>query len=101
MMAPRTSAPSHHSEARHFAAIVEAPFELGKPQEHVQRQSVHGRCSIELLGDRHERDGSGIKGLDQLGEVRQRAGEAVDLVARARLRQLDRLPPSILVVPTS
>ena len=56
------------------------PLELGKGEEHVEGQPSHGRGGVELLGDGHKGDRSGIKGLDQLGEVGQRTGEAVDLV---------------------
>src|SRR4029077_11752245 len=56
------------------------PLELGKRQENVEGESSHGGGGVELLGDGYERDRSGVKGLDQLGEVGKRAGEAVDLV---------------------
>jgi hypothetical protein len=55
-------------------------LELGKRQQHVQRQSPHGRGGVELLGDRHEGHTVLVEQLDELGEVRQRACQAVDLV---------------------
>src|SRR5690242_2760251 len=42
--------------------------------------SRHGRRGVELLSDRDERDIVLVEELDQLGEVRQRARQAVDLV---------------------
>ena len=51
-----------------------------KDKQHIEGQPAHRGGGIELLGDGHKRDRSGIKGLDQLGEIGQRAGEAVDLV---------------------
>ena len=56
------------------------PFELGKGQENVEGQASHGRCGIELLGDRDKRHPMGIEQLDQFGEVGERAGQTVDLV---------------------
>ena len=55
-------------------------LELGKGQQHVEGQTAHGGRGIELLGHRHEGDAVGVEQLDQLGEVRERAGQAVDLV---------------------
>ena len=56
------------------------PLELGKGQEHVERQPAHGGRGIELLGDRDKRHAVGIEQFDQLGEVRQRPSQTVDLV---------------------
>jgi hypothetical protein len=47
---------------------------------HRSRQPPHGGGCIELLGDRDEGYAMAIEQLDELGEVRQRAGQAVDLV---------------------
>src|SRR5258707_7350453 len=41
---------------------------------------THGGCGIELLGDRDKRYALGIEQFDQLGEVRQRSSQTVDLV---------------------
>ena len=51
-----------------------------KDKQHIEGQPAHGGRGIELLGDGDERDRSGVKGLDQLGKIGERAGEAVDLV---------------------
>ena len=56
------------------------PLELGKGQQHVERQPAHRCRGVELLGDRDKRDAMGIEQLDQLGEVGQRSREAIDLV---------------------
>ena len=58
----------------------ELPLELGKGQQHIEGQPAHRGGGVELLGDGDERDRSGVEHLDQLGEVGQRAGQAVDLV---------------------
>ena len=55
-------------------------LELGKGQKHVQRQPSHGRRSVESLRDRHEGTFCCFKPFDQLREIRQRAGQTVDLV---------------------
>jgi hypothetical protein len=55
-------------------------LELGKRGQHVQGQPPHRGGGIELLGDRDERDPMGIEQLHQLGEIRQRPGQQVDLV---------------------
>ena len=55
-------------------------FELGEREQDVQRQPAHGRGRVEALRDRDEGHAVPIEHLDQLGEVRERAAEAVDLV---------------------
>ena len=55
-------------------------LELGKRQQHVEGQPPHRGGGVELLGDRDEGHAVLIEQLDQLGEVGQRAGQAVDLV---------------------
>ena len=55
-------------------------LELGKRQQHVQGQPAHRGGGVELLGDRDERYVVLVEQFDELGEVRQRAGQAVDLV---------------------
>jgi hypothetical protein len=49
-------------------------FELDKRQEDVERQAPHRRRGVELLGDRHKRNGMPVEDVDDLGEVRQRPG---------------------------
>src|SRR6266567_8555321 len=56
------------------------PLELGKRQQDIEGQPPHRVCRIELLGDRYERHPVAVEQLHELGEVRQRAGQAVDLV---------------------
>jgi hypothetical protein len=55
-------------------------LKLGKGQKHIERQPAHRGCCIELLGDRNERHAMGIEQFDQLGKVRQRPCQTVDLV---------------------
>src|ERR1700730_8385963 len=63
-----------HPLADHLA------LELGKGEQHIERDPPHAARGFERLGDRHERDPLLIEQLDQLGEVGERAGKAVDLV---------------------
>ena len=53
--------------ARPFADDL--PLELGEGQEHVEHQPAHRRGTVDLLGDRDERDVMRIKDLHHLGEV--------------------------------
>ena len=55
-------------------------LELGERQQHVQSKPSHRGGGVELLGDRDERDVVRIEQFDQLGEIGQRPGQAVDLV---------------------
>ena len=55
-------------------------LELGEGQQDVQRQPPHRRGRVERLRDRDEGHAVPVEHLDQLGEVGQRAAEAVDLV---------------------
>ena len=55
-------------------------LELGEAEQDVQRQPAHGGGGVERLRDRDEGDAVPVEHLDQLGEVGQRAAEAVDLV---------------------
>ena len=55
-------------------------LELGKGQQNIQRQPPHRGRGVELLGDRDERHAVRVEQLDELGEVGQRAGQAIDLV---------------------
>ena len=61
-------------------SAVTLPLELRERQQHVQGEPAHRGGGIELLGDRHERHPVRIEQLDELGEVCQRAGQAVDLI---------------------
>ena len=79
--------PPVHLPLRRLAAILSrtrsddsSRSNWAKDKKHVEGQPAHRRGGIELLGDGDERDRSGVKGLDQFGEVGERAGEAVDLV---------------------
>ncbi len=60
-------------------------LELGEGQQHVERQPAHRGGGVELLGDRDEGDAVGVEHLDDLGEVGERAGQAVDLVDHHRI----------------
>jgi hypothetical protein len=62
------------------ALARDLPLELGKREQHVERQSAHRRGGVEALCDRHKGHLVRVKELDQLGEVRQGAGQPVDLV---------------------
>jgi hypothetical protein len=55
-------------------------LELGKGQQHVERQPTHRGGGVELLGDGDERGAVPVEDLHHLGEVGERAGEPVDLV---------------------
>ena len=55
-------------------------LELGEAEQDVERQPAHGGRGVELLGDADEGHVVALEHLDQLGEIRQRAAEAVDLV---------------------
>ena len=55
-------------------------LELGKRQQHVQGQPAHRGGGVELLGDRDKRHVVLVEQLDELGKIRQGAGQAVDLV---------------------
>ncbi len=55
-------------------------LELGEGKQHVERQTPHRGRGVELLGYRDKRGAMGIQHIDDLGEVGERAGQAVDLV---------------------
>ena len=55
-------------------------LELSEAEKDVQRETSHGRRRVERLGDADESDAVTIEHFDQLGEIHQRAGQAVDLV---------------------
>ena len=64
-------------------------LELGEGEQHVERQAAHRGCGVELLGHRDEGDAVAIEDLDDLGEVGERAGQAVDLVDHDRIDLAD------------
>ncbi|MFO1052774.1 MAG: hypothetical protein U1F36_11215 [Planctomycetota bacterium] len=53
---------------------------LGEAHQHVERQPAHAGRGRELLRDADEGDLVALEEVDQLGEVAQRAAQAVDLV---------------------
>ena len=55
-------------------------LELGERQQDVERQPPHRRGGVERLRHADEGDAVAVEHLDQLGEIHQRAAEAVDLV---------------------
>ena len=55
-------------------------LELGEGEQDVQCQPPHGCGGVERLRHRDEGHAIAVKHLDQLGEVGERAAEAVDLV---------------------
>ena len=55
-------------------------LELGEGQQDVEREPAHAGRGIEGLCHRHEGHRVSIEQLDQLGEIGERAGQAVDLV---------------------
>ena len=61
-------------------ARMPAPARTGQRTAGLQGQPAHGCGGVELLGDGNERDRLGVKGLDQLCEIGERTGQAVDLV---------------------
>jgi hypothetical protein len=56
------------------------PLELGEGHQHVQRQPSHRVGGREVLGYGHEGSSCRSEPLHQLGEVEERAAQAVDLV---------------------
>ena len=48
-------------------------LELGKGQQHIEREPPHAGAGVERLGDGYERDAVRLEQLDQLGKIRQRA----------------------------
>ena len=55
-------------------------LELGEGEQDIQRQPPHAGRGIELLGDRHKGHAAAIEDLDELGKIRERPGQPVDLV---------------------
>ncbi len=62
------------------ALAGELALELGEGEEHVQREAPHRGRRVELLGHRDEGHALRVEDLDDLGEVGERARQAVDLV---------------------
>jgi len=56
------------------------PLELGKGQQHIERQAPHRARRVELLRHRNERHTLCVEELDQPGKIGERAGQPVDLV---------------------
>jgi hypothetical protein len=55
-------------------------LELGEGEQHIEREPAHAGGSVERLGDRDERHALRVKNLDDLGEIRQRSRQPIDLV---------------------
>ena len=55
-------------------------LELGKRQQHVEREPPHARGRVERLRDAHERGAGFVERLDDAREVGEAAGEPIDLV---------------------
>src|SRR5215207_4233292 len=55
-------------------------LELGEGEKDVQGEPAHAARGVEGLGDRDEGDAVRVEELDQLGEVREGPGQAIDLV---------------------
>src|SRR3546814_20454675 len=53
-------------------------LELGEAEQHVEGQPAHRGRGVELLRDRNERDAVDVEHLYDLGEVAERAGQAVE-----------------------
>src|SRR5207248_7730680 len=68
------------------------PLELGKRQQHIEREPPHAGARVEGLRDRHERDAVDIEQLDEFGEIRERAREPIDLVNQ---HNVDRARPDM------
>ena len=56
------------------------PLELGEGEQHVQGKPPHRGRGVELLGDRDEGDAPSVEGFHDLGEVKQRTRQSVDLI---------------------
>src|SRR5205085_3591002 len=55
-------------------------LELGKGQQHVERQAPHRARRVELLRHRNKRHTLCVEELDQPGKIGERTGQPVDLV---------------------
>src|SRR3984893_1828226 len=63
-----------HPLADHLA------LELGKGEQHIEGEPAHAGSRVERLGDRHERNSVLIEQFDQLSEIGERAGKAINLI---------------------
>src|SRR5712692_8849628 len=54
-------------------------LELGKRQQHVERETSHRAAAVELLRHRNEADPSLVEHLHNTSEVQKRTAEPVDL----------------------
>jgi hypothetical protein len=52
----------------------------GEGQEDIEREPAHRGGGVERLGYAHKADVLALEGLDELGEIYERARQAVDLV---------------------
>jgi hypothetical protein len=71
--------PSHATFCLGGGAGAKLPLELGKGQQHVERQASHRARRIELLRHRDERQSLGVEEFDQpgkIGELRMKASQA-------------------------
>src|SRR4029079_9931276 len=55
-------------------------LKLGERQQYVECKPSHTGRGGELLGARHERDTTTVEDFHQLGKIRQRPRQSVDLV---------------------
>src|SRR5712671_5108011 len=55
-------------------------LELGKGQQHIERQAAHRARRIKLLRHRDERHSLGVEEFDQPRKICERSGQPVDLV---------------------
>nr|WP_235969002.1 hypothetical protein [Brevundimonas huaxiensis] len=60
-------------------------LELSERKQHIERQPAHRGGGVERLGHRDKRGVSLVQSLDDAGEVRQRTGQAIDLVDHDRI----------------
>ncbi len=56
------------------------PLKLGEGKKDIEGQPSHARGGVELLRDRYEGDTARVEGFHDLGEVKQRARQTVDLI---------------------
>ena len=55
-------------------------LELGKGQQHIERQTPHRAGRVELLRHRDERHTLRVEEFNQPGKIGERAGQPIDLV---------------------